>query len=113
MLINGRNTGFKLTIGASDVICKLCPDNDLSRIGEVLDAGYSDVLNVAVEIMTALSNGYEEAQAYADPTHVKRPLTRGEVLAMSPAEFMQLRGEAFGTLAKDVTATVETESPKN
>ena len=112
MKIYGREAGFRFTVGASAKISDLCPDGDISRLGEVLEGQYGKVARDSAAIIAALSEGYEEACAFENPGYTPKPLTVEEVLTLRMDEFAQLQQAALAAWTEDSKPTVEVEPEK-
>lgn len=112
MQIYGREVGFRFTVGASAKISDLCPDGDISRLGEVLEGQYGKVARDSAAIIAALSEGYEEACAFENPGYTPKPLTVEEVLTLRMGEFAQLQQAALAARTEDSKPTVEVEPEK-
>lgn len=120
MQIYGREVGFRLTVGASAKISDICPDGDISRLGEVLEGSYGKVVRDTAAIVVAMSEGYAEALAFetfgrADiggDWRPPRPLTVDEVLSLRESEFIQLQQAALAAWTEDSKPTVEVEPEK-
>lgn len=112
MQIYGREVGFRFTVGASAKISDLCPDGDISRLGEVLEGHYGKVARDSASIIAALSEGYEEACAFETPGYKPQPLTVEEVLTLRVGEFVQLQKAALAAWKEDSKPTVEVEPEK-
>ena len=120
MQVHGREVGFRFTVGASAKISDLCPDGDISRLGEVLEGSYGKVVRDTAAIIVAMSEGYAAAFAFeafgrADiggDWKPPRPLTVDEVLSLRESEFIQLQQEALAAWTEDSKPTVEVEPEK-
>ena len=112
MQVHGREVGFRFTVGASAKISGLCPDGDISRLGEVLAGQYGKVARDTAAIIAALSEGYEQAQAYEVPGYKPRPLTVDEVMTLRMDEFARLQQAALAAWTEDSRPTVEVEPEK-
>lgn len=112
MQIYGREVGFRFTVGASAKISDLCPDGDISRLGEVLEGHYGKVALDSASIIVALSEGYEKARAFEIPGYKPQPLTVDEVLTLRMDEFSRLQQAALAAWAEDSKPTVEVEPEK-
>lgn len=112
MQVHGREVGFRFTVGASAKISDLCPDGDISRLGEVLEGQYGRVARDSAAIVAALSEGYEQAQAYEVPGYKPRPLTVDEVMTLRVDEFARLQQAALAAWMEDSKPTVEVEPGK-
>lgn len=120
MQVHGREVGFCFTVGASAKISDLCPDGDISRLGEVLEGSYGKVVRDTAAIIVAMSEGYAAALAFetfgrADiggDWRPPRPLTVDEVLSLRESEFIQLQQAALAAWSEDSKPTVEVEPEK-
>lgn len=112
MQIYGREVGFRFTVGASAKISDLCPDGDITRLGEVLDGQYGQITRDTAAIMAALSEGYEQARSFEVPGHEPNPLTVDELFTLRPSEFNALQQAALASWAEDRKPTVEVEPEK-
>lgn len=112
MQVHGREVGFRFTVGASAKISDLCPDGDISRLGEVLEGQYGRVARDSAAIIAALSEGYEQARAFEIPGYKPQPLTVEEVLTLRMDEFAKLQLAALTAWMEDSKPTVEVEPEK-
>lgn len=112
MQIYGREVGFRFTVGASAKISDLCPDGDISRLGEMLEGQYGQVTRDTAAILAALSEGYEQALSFEAPGHKPDPLTVDELFSLRPSEFSALQQAALAAWAEDSKPTVEVEPEK-
>lgn len=112
MQVHGREVGFRFTVGASAKISDLCPDGDISRLGEVLEGQYGKVARDSAAIVAALSEGYEQARAYEAPGYKPAPLTVDEVMTLRVDEFNALQQAALAAWTEDSKPTVEVEPEK-
>lgn len=112
MQVHGREVGFRFTVGASAKISDLCPDGDISRLGEVLEGQYGKVARDSAAIIATLSEGYEQACAFENPGYKPQPLTVEEVLTLRMGEFAQLQQAALAAWTEDSKPTVEVEPEK-
>lgn len=120
MQVHGREVGFRFTVGASAKISDLCPDGDISRLGEVLEGSYGKVVRDTAAIIVAMSEGYAAALAFetfgrayiGGDWRPPRPLTVDEVLSLRESEFIQLQQAALAAWSEDSKPTVEVEPEK-
>ena len=112
MQVHGREVGFRFTVGASAKISDLCPDGDISRLGEVLEGQYGKVARDSAAIVAALSEGHEQARSFEEPGYKPRPLTVDEVMTLRMDEFAKLQQEALAAWMEDSKPTVEVEPEK-
>lgn len=112
MQIYGREVGFRFTVGASAKISDLCPDGDITRLGEMLEGQYGQVTRDTAAILAALSEGYEQALSFEAPGHKPDPLTVDELFSLRPSEFSALQQAALAAWAEGSKPTVEVEPEK-
>lgn len=112
MQVYGRDVGFRFTVGASAKIADLCPDGDISRLGEVLGGQYGRVARDSAAVIAALSEGYEQSRRFEDAAYKPRPLTAEEILSLGMAEFAELQQAAMSAWGADAAPTVEVEPEK-
>lgn len=112
MQIYGREVGFRFTVGASAKISDLCPDGDITRLGEVLEGQYGQITRDTAAIIVALSEGYEQARSFEVPGYKPDPLTADELFSLRPSEFNALQQAALASWAEDGKPTVEVEPEK-
>lgn len=112
MQVHGREVGFRFTVGASAKISDLCPDGDISRLGEVLAGQYGKVARDTAAVVAALSEGYEQALAFEAPGHKPQPLTVEEIMTLRMSEFTELQAAALAAWSEDSKPTVEVEPAK-
>ena len=113
MGINGKERGFLLTIGASAEISELCPQGDLSRLGEVFNQSYAKQIRITARLIAAMSRGYENQKHYEDPSYEPDALTVDEIMTLDTQMFQELTHEVMQKFGSDQQPTVETEAKKN
>lgn len=110
MKIGNKEYGFRLTVGASVQIAKLCPDGDLARIGEAVGNGYGEQAEAMAKMIVALNGGFVAAEAF-EGRDANR-LTYEGVLSLSPATFAELSQEAFRSFIGDADGEIEVKTEK-
>lgn len=110
MKIGNREYGFRLTVGASIQIARLCPNGDLSQIEKAIGKGYGEQADVMAKLIVALNNGYCDAEAFEG--RKANRLTLDNVLSLSPALFAEMSAEAIRAFSGDVDGEIEVESAK-
>ena len=106
-----REHGFLFCVGAEQELARLCPDNDLTRMGEMLARKDADAIDVSVEMICILSRWFEKARALETGAE-ERPLTRDELLLLPLPAFKRLQNEALAAMLRDARQSVETEPEK-
>lgn len=110
MKIRDKEYGFRLTVGASIQIAKLCPNGNLARIGEAIGTGYGTQAEVMAKIVVALNNGYAAWEAF-EGRKAER-LTLDDVLALPPNVFAEMSAEAMHAFMNDVDGEIEVDQSK-
>lgn len=113
MLLKGKEYKFKATVAAVAEISEICPDGDLSRIGEILGGGFTpDLFKKIGHLVCALSKGYEEYEHpdVDEPEHLTmEQFTR----FVDVRDIADIEDEAMAALSRDIKPTVEIEAKKN
>ena len=88
MKIHGREVGFMLKVGASAEIAKLCPNNDISRLGELFGDDYVASIDIVSKIVVALNKGFEMAKSFEEQGYQPKPLTHEELMTLTTPQLM-------------------------
>ena len=112
MNIFGNEYGFMLTVGASEEISELCPDGDLSRLGEVLQGSYSQTIGTVTKMLLAMSRAYDLNRAFEGHPQDHPELTANMLKALPQDKFLEAQGEAMAAFRNDTKTTVEVEPSK-
>ena len=112
MIINGKEHGFLLTIGASAEISDLCPQCVLSRLGEVFSQSYAKQIRTTAKLIAAMSRGYENQKHFEDPSYEPDALTVEEIMALDTNTFQELTHAVMEKFVADQKPTVEAEAKK-
>lgn len=113
MIINGRECGFRFTIGASLELAELCPGKDLSKFGELLNGkSYSEFVDVIMKMAIIFNKADEEAKVFYGEGKPVEPITKEEMLYLTNKEFMDMQKEIFDAYGIDTKRTVEVEPSK-
>lgn len=110
MIINGKEYGFKLTVGASVKVASMCPNGDLAKLGEVMKGAYGKQADSIAKIVSYLNEGYVAAEKFAGRD--ANVLTVDGIMSLSPTEFTALSDEAFQAFVGDASGEIEVESEK-
>lgn len=112
MILHGREIKFLKTVWAVNEISKVCPQNKISNLNQLLNSKDTSVVNETwATFICALANGYEMAQKYEDKEYQPNKFTKEEVLCISEEDFGALIGEATQAWFAD-RVTVEVEESK-
>lgn len=107
MKIYGQDYEFLLTVSASAKIADLCPDHDLSRLGEVMSGPYSEIMVAAATIVVAMAEGYDRNARRSGCEVTHEPLTVDALLDLPAPEFKAIQMAAMEAFRADIKPTVE------
>lgn len=114
MKIHGRDIGLRFTCGASSRVASLCPENDISRLGELFGEGKDIVkmMEIIMALVEALNEGYELNRKYEEPGYEPNPITREELETLDMTQLMGLQDELIQVMTGDSKGEIEVEPPK-
>lgn len=112
MKIYGEEYGFMLTVGSSAEVSDLCPDGDLTRIGEMLNGKYSDMVKFVSKFVEAMARGYDNHCRFNGEEITHKPLTAEMVLSLQSKELKEVQAAALKAFNADTKTTVEVEPSK-
>lgn len=112
MELNGREVGFRRSVLATVKIAEICPNKDITKLGEMLTGDIVTGLETAVTFVCALSEAYETHKKREDPTYTPNPLTAEEVYNETEEVLGDLIAEAIQAYQQDGKPTVETAPVK-
>ena len=112
MKIFDEEYGFLLTVGASAEIADLCPDGDLTRMGELLEGRYSQTVNFTAAFIQAMAKGFDDAKRFAGEEVTHKPLTAEMVKALPSNVFKDVQAAALAAFQGDTKTTVEVAPSK-
>ena len=64
MRINGKEYGLRLTVAAAIETEKVCPDQDITKIGRILHGDAVEAVRNVIRIVKILSDGYTESERH-------------------------------------------------
>lgn len=128
MQIYGREIKFRRTVGATCDIADLCPDKDISNLGDVMTGGSTRAqFRAMCGFVAALNKGYVDWERFNAANGgraglvamngdvdigIHDPLTFDELSTLAPEELTALFVEAMKVFNADAETTVETEPQK-
>ena len=102
-----------LTVGASADIAELCPNGDMSKVGEVIaQASYAEQIKLTLKMAIAMNRGYEENKAFEIEGYKEDVLTEKELRTLKPAELEALSNEILAAYKGDMEPSIEVEPEK-
>lgn len=104
---------FERTVWAERKLAKLCPNNDIKRIGELLTSDDFDQQMESIENMICImSEAYERKAHFLDNSYEPNPVTKEYLENLTETELMELGNRAFGDFFEDGKTEIETEPKK-
>lgn len=110
MNIRNRERKFLLTVRGRDEIAKLCPNGDLSQIGELLRS--STQTDVMRKIVVIMARDYEDHEKYYNEAYNVDYLTDDDLLMLTMEEFRKISDEASDAFLEGMGVSVEIEEKK-
>lgn len=110
MIVHGKNIGFALTVGASIELSRMCPNHDITRIGEVFGDNYLSNMENIVKFIMIMSKGFKDAEALEG--RKADALTEEQVKGMMPDELTSLMSEAMASFRTDSKGEINAETTK-
>jgi len=108
-----REIKFERTVWAERQLAKLCPNNDIKKLGDVISTDDFDKQMESLETMIIIMNeAYERKAHFLDNSYEPNPVTREELEYMSEDELMKLSDLAFGMFLEDGKTEMVTEQKK-
>lgn len=110
MIINGKERGFFLSVGAAAELADMCPDGDINRIDEVLSGpNTGKVLRASANFLCTLNKWYEISKNPEATDWLKK----NEILALPPDTFNEVMTYAMSAYRDDRQTSVDVIPKKN
>ena len=104
---------FARTVWADRQLAKLCPGNNIQRMGEILGTDDFDrQLDAIMKMIIIMNEAYERRAHFEDPTHEINVVSEEYLENLTEEELMKLSNEAFAQFGIDGEVTVEAEPSK-
>ena len=108
-----REIKFERTMWANRELAKLCPNNDIKKLGDLLTSDDFEVQISTIEKMIVIMNeAYERKAHFIDNSHEMNVITIEELDNMNEEELMELSNLAFADFLEDGKQEIETEPKK-
>ena len=108
-----REIKFERTVWAEKHLAKLCPNNDIKRMGEIIQSDDFTVQVDAIMNMICIMNEAHERKAhFLDNSYEMHIVTVEELENLSDTELMELSTQAFASFSEDGETTIQTEPKK-
>lgn len=108
-----KDIKFARTMWANIQLAKLCPNNDINRLGDVVSTNdFVAQVDTMMSIIQILNESYERKAHFEDDSHEVDIITREELENLNEAELTLLVNKAFEVFGIDGETTVETVPEK-
>lgn len=108
-----KDIKFERTVWAERQLAKLCPNNDIKKLGEVLSSDdFCQQIETIEKMIVIMNEAYERKAHYLDNSHEKNVITIEELDNMTENELMELSNLAFASFTEDGKTEIETEPKK-
>lgn len=113
MKINGREVGFKRSVGAIAELTKIAPNGRLDRLGEVFSTeNLGSTLENGAKFLASMNKWYEKSLALENKDYVPDPLPEEWFMALDYEDYVAIMEEATRKFQEDDKTTVEAVEPK-
>lgn len=111
MKVRGREIKFLRTVKTTSDLAILCPDKDISRLGEIFSNNVADTILNSAKFIQILNEGYEMSKSLNEKDYQPQIISLDELLYLDEDTFSKLQEEAL-TAYNGVETTVEIEDSK-
>lgn len=112
MEINGREIKFLRTVKATSDMAKLCPDENIERMGELFNGNLATTLETGAKIIHYLNEGYEMNKHFEDPSYQPQVLSVEQIMYLDDVTFTQLMQSAMASMGNGAETTIELQENK-
>jgi hypothetical protein len=113
MEINGREIKFLRTVKATSDLAKICPNQDISRIGEIFsEKDISTTIESGAKLIHFLNEGYEMNKHFSDSTYKPNIISVDEIMYLDDETYTKLIQSAMASIGVGAETTIEVETPK-
>lgn len=112
MEINGREIKFLRTVKATSDMAKLCPDEDIERMGELFNGNLPTTLETGAKIIHYLNEGYEMNKHFEDPSYQPQILSVEQIMYLDDVTFTQLMQSAMAGMGNGAETSIELQENK-
>lgn len=113
MKYNGREIGFKRTVGAISDLVKLAPNGRVDRLGEIFsEDNLGLTLESGAKFLAILNKWYEKSLVFDNKDYVPDPVPEEWFMMLDMDAFTELMNEAMKSFEDDDKPTIETAELK-
>lgn len=108
-----RELKFERTVWAERQLAKLCPNNDINKLGEILSTNDFDAQIGIIENMIVIMNEAAERKAhFLNHDHVVDVISIEELECLTENDLMELSNKAMSVFYDDGKPEIETTPKK-
>lgn len=112
-MMEGRKIRFMLTVAAADEVARMCPDDDLGKIKDVLNSGsFPQRTAAARKFILAMANGFDQGSRFVEPGAEPQNLTEADLMDIPVKDLWALLSAAINQFILDQGGTVEVAPEK-
>lgn len=108
MEIRGKEIQFLRTVKATCELAKLCPDQDIERVGELFNGTMPTTVEIGAKIIHFLNEGFEMNKHYNDPTYQPQVISVDEIMYLTEKTYVALMKEAMASFGIGTETSIET-----
>lgn len=112
MIIHGKEIKFLRTVKTTSDLAKLCPDEDIEKLGELFNGSLPKTLETGAKIIHYLNEGYEMNQYFMDNTHKPEIISEDEIMYLDDKTYTELMQDALKSMNEGAEQTIEVEESK-
>lgn len=113
MRINGKEYGLRLTVAAAIEAEKVCPDQDITKIGRILHGDAVEAVRNVIRIVKILSDGYADSERHKG--RAAKPVEIEELIGACNADelfFSHMTEAIADTFARDYHGKISSKPTK-
>jgi len=109
MQVNGREIGFRRSVRATADLAEICPNKDITKLGELMNGGTGQQLATGAVLIHVLNDAYVRHERLEHPDADLKAITVDEIMDLDEETYMQLLAEAMLTFKVDGKTEVRTK----
>lgn len=112
MRINGKEYGLRLTVAAAIATEKVCPEQDITKLGKILKGNADEAVRNVIRIVKILSDGYADSERHKG--RAATPANMDELIDACAGElvFSHLVESIVETFDRDYHGKIESKPTK-
>lgn len=108
-----KNLEFARTTWANIQLARLCPHNDINKLGEIMETpDFALQMENIIKIICIFNEAFERKAHYENPEHEINPVTEEDLMNLDENELTELLNKAFEVFGLDAQTEIETVEKK-